>query len=193
MLYTIIAAGSSTNTGMSTIWVAIVTGAATLAGSWLLFRGQGKQAEAESVVEERKLLAAEWGKVREAVDKALEDCRIERDELKGEIDRLANIVNKQARTIRRLEADIRRVKTLGENQGDEIRHMRTQADAQSHIGRTLDRIEANQDGGFARIEATQSDDQDTLGRIELEDKDAHEGIGDTLDRIEANQDTSGKT
>lgn len=61
--------------------VAIITAVATGFGSFLLFRGKKSQSEAESVVEERKLLASEWTKFREAVDAALAHCRTENAEL----------------------------------------------------------------------------------------------------------------
>lgn len=68
--------------------VAVITAVATAFGSWLLFRGRKSQSEAESVVEERKLLASEWGKFREAVDRSLETCRKENAELQIEIEKL---------------------------------------------------------------------------------------------------------
>lgn len=101
-----------TDNGLSNIWVALITGAATLAGSWLLFRGQGKQSAAESVVEERKLLATEWGKIREAVDKALEDCRHERDELRHEIDGLCIERDELRRELNEVKAEVAHLKSL---------------------------------------------------------------------------------
>lgn len=131
---------SSGSSSGSTLMVAAITGVATLAGSWLLFRGQSKQSDAESVIAERKLLSEEWAKIREAVDQALEDCRLERDELKHEIDRLGVLVEnqsktiaQQSKTIRHLETEVRTIRRLGDTQGDEIRHMRDQNGLQEEV------------------------------------------------------------
>lgn len=105
------AADTSNNSGMSTIWVALITGAATLAGSWLLFRGQNKQSAAEGIVEERKLLASEWGKIREAVDHALEECRIERDELTRELDELCRERDKLKLQLSDVTIELRQIKS----------------------------------------------------------------------------------
>ena len=112
ILIELAAATANNDSGMSTIWVALITGAATLAGSWLLFRGQNKQSAAEGIVEERKLLASEWAKIREAVDKALEDCRVERDEFRREVDELCVERDKLRREVDEMKTEISYLRSL---------------------------------------------------------------------------------
>jgi len=77
-----------------TIIVAVITATAAGLGSWLAFRGQKDQTEAESIVEERKLIASEWGKYRETIEKALDEERKTHSRLEKENAQLIEERNK---------------------------------------------------------------------------------------------------
>lgn len=78
-----------------TIIVAVITAIATALGSWLAFRGQKSQTTAEVMIEERKLLSAEWAKYRETLERQLAEALSQlkealavNEDLENEIDRL---------------------------------------------------------------------------------------------------------
>lgn len=90
----------------SEIIVALITAAATALGSWLLFRGQKSQSAAESLVQERELLAGEWSKFRAAVDTALEATKVENQQLRSTVLELNKTIVAQDQKIREQAGEI---------------------------------------------------------------------------------------